>query len=149
MRNVESGRLNVGQSWQFNVSEGGGSQPVSEAQGSTRESSHDASNEATELFPQNMNQLVAQVLWLEKRVADLEQRLASQSGNTSGPSRVEFKIQKLYVRELTGTLNIGVTTIGHEPSALSASMMDITNEDEDDWRRLEEEGDQDWLTDNQ
>lgn len=99
-------------------------------------------------LPTNLSELVTQVQWLQRRVMELENQLQSLTGNSHhSPSRVEFKIQKLYVRELSGTLNIGVTSINDQAPEWVPTVPHIMNEKDDDWKRLEQEGDEDWFTD--
>jgi hypothetical protein len=169
VKDIEQGVINVGQSWRTRMPSGqgeGGSAPAdtgsqrngpgmgiprpdSSTMGNTREVGTLLGN-----LPQDLNQLVAQVQWLQRRIEVLERELSHSVTPTTHssarplPSKVEFKIQKLYVKELTGTLNIGVTSIHDGPFEWTAPEVDPTDEGEADWRRLEQEGDEDWLTDN-
>lgn len=142
---VEGGLVNVGQSWQD------GSQPGAHHGGGTGSASsacaaNDARSPSELNRPRNLNELVLQVQWLSERIAVLERELAQHQATCLAPSKVDFKIQKLYVRELSGTLNIGVTSIGGGGPRWSAPEMDLA-EGDDDWRRLEQEGDENWFTD--
>lgn len=154
VRNLEGGIVNVGQSWQAGAGVGSGAdgqdpKPANQKSGPSASGVPRQSGAADTAYPQDLNQLVAQVQWLQQRVLRLEQEIHNQapSQGAAGPQRVEFKIQKLYVRELTGTLNIGVTSIHDGPLEWSMPFVDLPDEDAQDWRRLEAEGDEDWLTD--
>jgi hypothetical protein len=55
---------------------------------------------------------------LARRVAYLEQELGTMrkenaQSEFAGLRKLEYKIGRLYVKELTGTLNIGITTFGN------------------------------------
>ncbi|MBX5437733.1 MAG: hypothetical protein IRZ33_11030, partial [Alicyclobacillaceae bacterium] len=63
-------------------------------------------------YPSNLAELVAQVQWLAARVAELEaqmwalaHQLQLRQPTLSGVRRVQFRVGKLYVRDLSGTLN--------------------------------------------
>lgn len=171
---IEGGIVNVGQSFQSGINrgknQGGGSgggsgreeggenmadrdEPRWQGDPDSPSSSGSPSSEPASVglphsLPTNLSELVAQVQWLQQRVMELENQVKSLTGNNGpSPSRVEFKIQKLYVRELSGTLNIGVTSINDQPPEWVPTVPHIMNENEDDWHRLEREGDEDWFTD--
>lgn len=114
-------------------------------------SPHHSSSDPPPVYPlpTNLSELVAQVQWLQQRVLKLESQLTASptEQKRSAPSRVEFKIDKLYVRELSGTLNMGVTSINDSNPEWVPTVPHIVDEDNNDWRRLEEEGDEDWFTD--
>ncbi|MCL6631025.1 MAG: spore germination protein GerPC [Alicyclobacillus herbarius] len=59
--------------------------------------------------PQNLDELVAQVQWLWERVYALEAELAWWRQNASiRVHKLEYHIDKLAVRDLSGTLTIGI-----------------------------------------
>lgn len=66
-----------------------------------------------DLGPQSLSELVAQVQWLADRLACVEAQLtqAHLDKGLTNLRKVEIQVRKLYVRELSGTLNIGVTSI--------------------------------------
>lgn len=64
--------------------------------------------------PNNLDELVLQVQWLAHRVQVLESQLAKQQGGLAFHRlrKIDYHIGKLYVKELSGTLNIGVSSVG-------------------------------------
>lgn len=63
--------------------------------------------------PANLNELVLQLQWLSHRVQLLEMELARQKAQVGLPRlrKIDYHIGKLYVKELSGTLNIGVSSV--------------------------------------
>lgn len=64
--------------------------------------------------PTNLDELVLQVQWLAYRVQALEAAVARQQTSMGLHSlrHLSYHIDKLYVKELSGTLNIGISSSG-------------------------------------
>lgn len=85
------------------------------------------------------------VLILEDRIRKLETALADvQKAQAQGlPHTVEYRIGKLYVKELSGTLNIGITSIGEDRDLTDLStLQDVvlghdTDPESESWYRDE------------
>ncbi|MDQ0188643.1 hypothetical protein JI721_13385 [Alicyclobacillus cycloheptanicus] len=62
--------------------------------------------------PNDLNELVLQVQWLAHRVRVLESELERQRQQLGlhNLRKIQYHIGKLYVKELSGTLNIGIAS---------------------------------------
>lgn len=77
--------------------------------------------------PVTLAECIVQWQMLMQRVSDLENQVASlKASQPLGQLRkVEYKIGRLYVQDLSGTLNIGITSIGDKTQLTDLSDLPI------------------------
>lgn len=99
---------------------------------------------------ENLDDVISCVRLLLDYVSELESRLSKyESGQIPTLRKLEYRIGKLFIKELSGTLNIGITSIDRETeltdlSALSEEEMSDSESSstEESWYR-----DEGWFTD--
>jgi len=96
--------------------------------------------------PTTAEELITRVLWLEQRVHFLETKLSEQHTDFANLQKVEYRIGKLYVRDLSGTLNIGITAIGDDKTVTDLTSLESVDADED-WTSFESEAEHAWVRD--
>jgi hypothetical protein len=99
---------------------------------------------------QNLQDVIECVQWLMSRVSYLETKLDKyETGSVPSIRKLEYRIGKLFVKELSGTLNIGITSIGKDTSVTDFANLtegDLT-ESEDDAHEQSWYYDEGWFSD--
>ncbi len=93
----------------------------------------------------NLDDVIACLQQLIPYVVELEKRLAKcESGPISSLRKLEYRVGKLFIKELSGTLNIGITSIDRDVNITDLAPLtteDLTDGsaggDEESWYRDE------------
>jgi hypothetical protein len=77
--------------------------------------------------PTTVEACISQLQWLMQRVACLEQEIESLKAKQSLSQlrKVEYKIGRLFVKDLSGTLSIGITSFGNTPELSDLSDLPV------------------------
>lgn len=84
---------------------------------------------------ENLQDAIECIQWLITRISNLEAKLEKyETGSIPSVRKLEYRIGKLFVKELSGTLNIGITSIGNDTSVTDFTNLtesDLTDSDDD------------------
>ena len=86
--------------------------------------------------PKNIDEFIYQFQSLVEYVKELEDKVAAceRQVTLANLEKIEYRIGKLYVRELSGTLNIGITSIGNDTKLTDLASLttdDLIDSDDD------------------
>lgn len=105
--------------------------------------------EALAKRPGSVHELIERLMWLEQRVHLLETQLSKYNlTDFASLQKVEYHIGKLYVKDLSGTLNIGITAIGEDKTVTDLTRLESDELDDED-ALFESPSDRTWVRDSE